>query len=97
MKKKIKVLCIEEGFHQYYPIVRGNTYEVDYEEGNNYYDINGVPWIKSRFLIKETLELHDVKNTSSIKSADISDWRNWTSKRPNECPCGGVRGVCPYH
>lgn len=31
-------------------------------------------------------------------TVDISQWQAWRRKgEDNECPCGGVRGVCPFH
>lgn len=36
---------------------------------------------------------------AKTRGPDLSDWRVWAAAtiRPGECPCGGTRGVCPYH
>lgn len=38
-----------------------------------------------------------VAPVATIAAKPEEQWRMFQNKRPGECPCGGTRGVCPYH
>jgi hypothetical protein len=31
------------------------------------------------------------------RKVEVPDWKFMQNSTPGECPCGGTRGVCPYH
>lgn len=44
------------------------------------------------------LPIQTVPIARAVKpSLPKEEWRNFANTIPGECPCGGTRGVCPYH
>lgn len=100
-KKKIYVKCIDDSGLTL--VHNGTIYEV-LKEHARIYDIlvGGNPpnvcYSKHRFIKIDAPELISSNTSPSIKKdLDLSDWKNWRSQAPGECPCGMLRQVCEYH